>query len=274
MAYFQRYYTASSGSISNQFLIDLSAFASSNGWTIDLDAIYNTTFRRLHMHKGSFHVDIHSTNTLGASAYGCTGFNGGLGPQSQPGSTPSATYYTLVVDGGYMFVSTSGGLYIGIQSVAETWGWGALFATIENKIGAWSNGFGLSGSGANTDFGPNSYGNPEFARIYYNGIWSNTVIAGGVGASSTTSGLAANSFQWYNAGILPFPVLLFLWDLADSTKCHPMGFLPGLYESNGGSVYSKQDTIVIGADTFLIMPSYYQEVGNPSYTDFLFKLGA
>jgi len=274
MAFYQSYTTAASGNMAVQFLTDLSAFALSNGWTIDYDGIY-TSNRRLHIHKGSAHFDLYETGDLNMNFYGCTGFNGGVASSAQPGVMPSSAYLTLVHNGGYNFISTAGAIYFFLVAVAGNRGWGALVHSVPNKIGAWT--FGVMAIGANTsrpNFDYSLYAIPSYGRVHYNGGWSTGVAAGGLTGIYTTSQLMANSHQWYNAGILPFPIWFGIFDLTDSTKVRPMGFFPELYASNGRDVYEVGQSITIGADTFVIMPTYLSEIGHVSYGDFLFKVGA
>jgi len=274
MAFYQSYTTAASGNMAVQFLTDLSAFALSNGWTIDYDGIYDLN-RRLHIHKGSAHFDFYEYLELSIYLYGCTGFNGGVDSSAQPGATPSPAFIDLVHNGGYNFISTAGAIYFCLVAVAGHVGWGALVHSVPNKIGAWT--FGVMAIGANTGspaFDYSLFSNPSSGRVHYNGGWSTGANAGGLCGIYTTNQLIANSHQWYNAGILPFPIWFGIFDLTDSTKVRPMGFFPELYASNGRDVYEVGQSITIGADTFVIMPTYLSEIGHVSYGDFLFKVGA
>jgi hypothetical protein len=75
--------------------------------------------------------------------------------------------------------------------------------------------------------------------------------------------------------MLFLPLILFLYSTVDTTKKYPIGYLPGVYLSNSGSLYLTGETFTVGADTYLILPSLSLTVGaGTSYTDLLFKLGA
>lgn len=79
---------------------------------------------------------------------------------------------------------------------------------------------------------------------------------------------------FYNAGLVPIPVLVSIFHSTDFTKRVPIGWAPELYRANGGDIYDIGDQLIIGSDTYLILPKYGPGIGNTSYGDYLFKLGA
>lgn len=276
MALYHYEQIASSGNVSNTIMERLGTFAADNGWTVDFDGVYNTTWRRLHIHKGEAHFDFYSSATTTINAYGCTGYAAGSTPANQPGAHVSAVNYNFVFNGWFAFFSTVGGLYIGVKAItiAGTWGWGGVFI-VQQKIGTWANGFGITGTGGEWGFSATASNAPSYLRLYYNGAWSNAATAGGVVGLLETQGVYGYSLpNFYNAGILPFPVPLFLTNPTDTTKLTPLGSFPGLYFSNGGDLYDLFDTITIGSDTYMWMPTLKSMLGHQNYADILFKLGA
>jgi hypothetical protein len=273
MAYYEFHDTTMT---SNQILIDLAAFVAANGWVIDFDGVYNTSYRRLHFHKGQAHFDLYSSSVLAGIMYGCTGYSAGSAPNAQPGVSAAKTFAALAAPSGYWFISTVGGIYICFLATTSlnftNW---ICFFTLQDKIGAWADGFGLSGGASGDLFDTGWCASPEYGQLYYNGIWSGTAIAlGGVVGTTTTSDLPTKAPNYYNAGIVPFPVLLSLCSLADTTKRQPLGYAPGLYRSNGGDIYNIADELTIGTDTYLILPRMYNYIGQAGSGDYLFKLGA
>ena len=271
MAYYQKLTGATTA---NQFLIDLAAFVAANGWTVDLDTIYNTSYRRLHFHQGNAHFDLYSNGTLSMIMHGCTGFNGGLAPNLQPGATPTKGYQVIAGSDCWL-ISVTGGLYICVLSGTYWFSW-CCFFIVQDKVGSWTDGFGLSaGSGAEL-FSSGWYTSPPLGQLYLNGAWSTTVAAGGIGGNKLTSHLPTKAPNHYNGGLVPMPVLLMQGLATDASKLVPVGYAPGLYQTNGGDIYQAGDELVIGADTYLLTPgsSYAATPGVANQVDFLFKLGA
>lgn len=277
MAYYQKVDIPSSGSVSNQFLIDLAAFAAENGWSIDFNGVYLTSWRRLHMHKGGLHVDMASNAALSGTIYGCTGYAAGNTPATQPGVDGPSRTFVLVYNGRYMFVSTVGGLYMGLQAVNNgSWGWGGFYL-IQSKLGSFTEGFGVVGLPSSSNGFGSSFAAPATChKLFYNGAWSTIVAAGGIITTADTTLLANSRVQpfFYNAGILPIPILILVGYIPDSSKYQPLGWLPGAYLTSGGDVYNTLDLLTIGADTYLLQPQYTHLPGSQSYPDWLFKLGA
>jgi hypothetical protein len=267
MAYYQQYtYTNT-----NQYLLDLEAFANTNGWTIDLSDVYNTSYRRLHLHKGSAHFDLHSDANY-VAMYPCTGFASGSSPSTQPGAggINNAWFYLFA---SYWFVSTVGGLYMAYLNVSNSnFNWGCFFI-IQDKIGDYADGFGGIVPFANYNLF--SEGTSYSNQIYINGAWGISGGAGAMAGSMAYNSITTYGPNHYNLGIIPWPVLITTYYAADITKRVPVGFAPGLYQTNGGDVYSIGDEIIIGADTYLILPSTASSaIGSTTYGDYLFKLGA
>jgi hypothetical protein len=273
MAYYQAYtYTTS-----NQYLIDLSAFVQANGWTADLDAVYNTTYRRLHIHKGSLHFDMYSAASGIIYGYLCTGFASGSAPNAQPGNMSGTSRGgTLTTGGGYCFVSTADALFIGTISAAGVYSWGCLINNISSKIGTWSDGFGgtVTVGGTAALFDEGCYASPCYLSVYHDGVWSPEVVANGMIGNNTSNDLANQAPFFFNGGFIPFPILLCLAPAADTTKRKPMFFAPGIYRTNGGDLYDVAQVLVIGSDNYMIMPRQSAAIGAASYGDYLFKLGA
>lgn len=276
MAYYQKFTAATTA---NQFLIDLAAFVAANGWTIDFDGVYNTSYRRLHFHQGAAHFDLYSNSTVGLELYGCTGYNGGLAPNLQPGVNGTGKSYAVVAGAAYWMISVKGGIYICMLALTtNVWtGWCSFFI-IEDKVGSWLDGFGLAAS--SYSYGPpfanDWYGNPQYGQLYINGVWSPAAYADGVVGNVVASSLSTKMPNHYNGGLVPMPILLMKCPAVDSTKRLPLGYVPGVYQTNAGDIYTVGNELVIGSDTYLITPasSYFSKVGTVNQVDFLFKLGA
>lgn len=260
----------------NQLLIDLSTFANDNGWTVDYDGVYNTSYRRLHIHKGGAHYDLYSSSSTSFRVYGCTGYSVGSSPSDQPGVSDGYSPFTGENGGVFWLISVVGALYIGCVRGTEIH-WGTLFA-ISDKIGNWTGGFGLQGSSSGGMFRYDAYGYTYgYAQLYFNDGWSayNTA-ANGLGGSVYNSADMVIKCQpnIYNNGLLPFRIALFIFNSSDPEKKHPIGYAPGIYRSNGGDIYDIGDEITIGADAHIILPVRTYAIGSDTYGDFIFKLGA
>ena len=269
------YYQTVTFTTVNQFLIDLSAFLSANGWTIDYDGVYSTSYRRLHFHKGEAHFDFYSSTSTKIYMFGCTGYASGSAPNAQPGVSGSRDFTLSTSYPTIHFVSTQGAVYFGYIGSGSTY-WGSVFI-VKEKIGSWSNGFGLQAvtTGANF-FGGSAYSTTVgYAQLYYNGVWSTYgAAAGGFTGGNYGADLGSQkSLNVYNGGLVPQRVVLFINNSSDSTKKHPVGYAPGLYKANAGDIYDFAETVTIGSDTYLFLPSYSTSIGDGTYGDFLFKLG-
>jgi len=279
MAYYQKYTCAPSGNIIDTFLQDLEAFATTNGWTTDFNGIYGT-YRRLHIHKNGVHFDFQGAQPLGGGFYGCTGYSAGVAAVSQPGVS-AAKNFTIVSNGGYEFVSTPTAIYMACRALDVTdYGWGGIWTSVQNKIGVWTEGFGCTSMQASTwSFGSTAFSSAQGSlQLYYNGGWSASAPAngaGGIRGITLTTNLAADDQpNFYNAGILPFPVPLFRVHPTDVTKVEPMGYFPDLFFANAGDLYMGEDVLTIGGDSYLILSGHNGTVGLSSYADLLFKVGA
>ena len=275
MPYYQSYVFTSA----NQMVLDLAAFAEANGWTIDLNAAYLTSYRRLHLHKGSAHFELRSYSATGIYLSGCTGY-GGTSPATAPGYCGRENVIANTVGATYSFVSTVSGLYFHNAQAGPYWG--GLF-TVAAKVGAWTEGFGFQAAGtAGKLFGVTACLTTNGgAQLYYNGAWSPVSAAvalanslvGNFQASNWTIPVA-NQPSMYNGGLMPSPILLMLASPLDTAKRIPLGFAPGLLATSGGTIYSPWDELVIGADTYVITPSSGQSALGSTAGDQLFKLGA
>lgn len=269
MAYYQQY----TYSTKEQFIIDFAAFIAANGWTIDANGTYSGSYRRVHFHQGEAHFELYNDASY-IQMLGCTAYDGGQTPANQPGKSTGRTF-NVPASCKYWFFSTVGAIYIGVeQSVGGNIGWGAIFR-VQEKIGSWDNGFGLIAPVNGTMFHQSSYNTSVgILQLYYAGAWTPTTAAGAIGGSVNIDITLVNKQPFkFNAGILPIPVLLYRYNTSDTSKKHPLGFVPGLYRTNGGNIYVMMQEIVIGGATYLIMPSNGSVVGGTN-NDFLFKLGA
>lgn len=270
MAYWQEY----TFSTKAQFVIDFAAFAAANGWTINANGTYGSSYRRVHFSKGSAHFECYEDATS-TKLIGCTGYAAGSNPDAQPGVS-GVKNFMPTVGVRYWLVSTVVAIYIGAEvSAGGAVYWGCFYA-VQEKIGNWNGGHGLHQPlNSNRIFNSGCYGTSQGSnQMYFEGAWSPTTVAGAV-SGSTTSDLSLLDRQpfKYNAGILPLPVGLFRHNLSTTTLKHPLGFAPGLFRINAGDVYVMKEELVIGADTYLVMPINHNVVGSTNH-DLLFKLGA
>lgn len=261
------YYATSTFTTANDLITAIKDFATANGWTIDN---YTTgTYNRLHLHKGAQHVDMQAVNTAAINMYGCTGYASGSAYSAQPG-TSAVKNLNFTAGNIYYLVSTVGGLFL-IYSYSSSTFHITGFFTIQEKIGAWSDGACIVGPySSGPTFSAQMYSN---AQIFINGAWSATKAANGlVGGASNDNVTKAQPCQ-YNAAIVPIPLPLFLAMSTDSTKYQPLGFAPGVFRCNGGDIYSALDILTIGTDQYMILPGSVSGMGGTDY-DYLFKLGA
>jgi len=273
MAYYQN---IPSFTTANQYVIDFASFAITNGWTADFNGSYNTSYRRLHFHKGEAHFEMWSTSATAVSILGCTGYAAGNTPQTQPGSTGTARSFTTnAVGSPYWFVSTVGGLFFTPATAAARGPWGCFFI-VQSKIGVWENGFGFCVPYLGiTMLSDSCWGSPIYGQLYFNDQWSSTASdENALMGSNASAGIWIEQPNLYNAGIVPFPIVISLGFSLDGTKKVPIGFAPGVYRCRGGDIYDVGEEIIIGSDTYIILPVYALDIGDAATGDYLFKLGA
>lgn len=259
------YYSAVSVTSANEFITALNTFAPTNGWTVDL---YSPSGNyRLHMHLGDLHVDLQVASASAIYLYGCTGYNSGAAASAQPGV--SLLHPITGITGAITahLVSVLGGLYFVCLSASAMVSVGGFFA-ISKKVGTYTDGFVVFATSALL-FSTNMY---YSGQVYYNGAWTPHAAAGGFCGNNNTHYIASRQPCRYNAAIAPCEITLFLYD-STGTKYRPIGFAPGMYLCNGGNIYSVGDTITIGSDDHVILPSYSYYIGG-TYNDLLFKVAA
>jgi hypothetical protein len=265
----------------NQYVIDLAAFVSANGWTVDINGVYDTSWRRLHFHKGSAHFEVVSTAALAWGLYGCTGLNSGVAPNLQPGAT------TVKNENAYgwlptiRFISTVGGIFVCAKGTNYTQ-WEAFFI-IQNKIGTWSDGWGIQGGVSNYGGGglmhTTAYTPYIYAQLYINGAWTSMSTATGVTSNnsiSSTFDLARTAQpSRYNMGLMPIPLTLFMHSSTTAGMKHPLGYLPGVYRTNVRDIYTFAEEFTIGADNYIALTNSESSVGLcVGMSDLILKLGA
>jgi hypothetical protein len=264
----------------NQFLIDLSAFFSANGWTVDSDGVYNASYRRLHVHKGAAHFDLYSSSATNIYAFGCTDYAAASAPNAQPGNESlTLTGRALAIYPNYdaHFISVAGAVYIGVLNSNGVAIW-SFFVHAPDKIGNWSGGGAIMCGGANSiGLSANSISNSSYglASAYVNGAWTKTgsVAAGSLCGLETNSDLSTKQPMFYNQGIMPLPVGMAIRNATDTSLYHPLLFLPGVYRANGGTLYDYGESLTIGGETYKIIPRNSATIGTSVYGDYLFKLG-
>ena len=259
------YYSAVSITSANEFIAALNTFAPSNGWTVDL---YSPSGNyRLHMHLGDLHVDLQVYSASALYLYGCTGFNSGAAASAQPGVSLSNAISGITGTITAHFVSVLGGLYyVCLGATAMVFNGG--FFTISKKVGSYTGGLVVFATPVQP-FVATMY---LYGQVYLNGSWSPHTQAKGLTGNATTHYIASRQPCRYNAAIVPCEITLFVRDSA-GTKYSPIGFVPGTYLCNGGDIYSIGDTITIGSDDHVILPSSTYYIGGAS-NDLLFKIAS
>lgn len=258
----------------DQFLADFAEFAAANNWTVSLTT-YNS-HNRVHLSQGDSHFELWYSGTTALYMVGCTGSAPASAPTAQPGVNQTRTLSNMPVGAVYTFVSVAGGLYFGMF-VSNYWRWSGV-CTIIDKAGSWTGGalcWVIAGSG-NLPFGSQAYGaSGGYAQLNINGGWTPTVAAGGImGSVGNDVAMVSKQPCEYSGQIVPIPVLLYVGNLTTSSLIHPVAkSVPGMFRCNGGDIYTTEDEIPVGADTYLIMPCVAAAIGSASYHDFLFKLG-
>ena len=263
-------------SATNGILIAFKDFLSSNGWVIDFAETYLTTFYRVHVHKGTAHFDFWTSTTVAFNGVGCTGYTPGNTPITQPGVSNTKTY-TWVVNGQYMFVSFPHGVLLISIAILGNYGYGVIIHSVADKIGAWSEGIIISAMNASTGIsGSSCFAAHQNSQIYYNGGWSgNTALLKGMWGTDITSDLPSMPPAQYNSGMMLWPMIFGTMNAIDTTKHTPMGYYPDLFRSNSGDLYLAEETITIGADTYLILPNSGSIlVGVNNNADYLIRLGS
>ncbi|WP_310601435.1 hypothetical protein [Desulfobulbus sp.] len=262
----------------NQFLIDLAAFLAENGWAIDFNGTYSGSYWRLHFHKSDAHFDIYSYSSNRIICYACLGYAAGNAPNDQPGKDPiTSTSRSITIYPGYTahLISVAGALYIGVLNTSGIPYW-SFFIHGPDKVGNWNGGTGIM-CGNNSGLGDSSISgsNGGYATVYVNNAWTvtGTTSVGSIAGSEAGNDLAARHQPFfYNQAVMPVPVMIMLRNASDYTKYHPLFFLPGVFRGNGGTLYDYGELLVIGGDTYKIVPTRTATIG-ASYGDYLFKLG-
>lgn len=259
----------------NQWIIDFAQVLQDNGWTIDYNGAYQTTNRRLHFHSGGFHVDLYNSG-LNLYYYGCTGYDAGKTPDQQPGASISKNAVG-VANTPYHIFALPQSVYFGLSvntNPLNGFYWGG-FCFIVNKIGNWADGFYIQSAASGCSlFNGAAYGSPSYAQLFYNGAWSPMAVAGGVYCNGGQPEICMKQPMFYNGGILPIPFVIFIGNLADSSKRHPLGYAPNIYRVSVGDIYQLGETLTINGDDYMVMPWAGASVGGGSYADCLFKLNA
>ena len=219
------------------------------------------------MHLGALHVDLQVSSASALYLYGCTGYNSGAAASAQPGV--SASHGVTGITGAIAahLVSVPGGLYYVCLGAAAMVSMGGFF-TISKKVGSYTGGFVVFAT-PTTPFTTSAYQN---GQVYFNGSWSPRTAANGLSGNALTHYIASRQPCRYNAAIVPCEITLFVRDSA-GTKYRPIGVATGMYLCNGGNVYSVGDTIAVGSDDHVILPSSTYYIGGAS-NDLLFKIAA
>jgi len=273
MAYYEVYTDLVSATI---MLQRFATFLAANGWTIDLSAVYSTSYWRVHCHRGNAHFDMYTSTMTTLNCYGCTGFNGGAIPSAQPGAHVTAgtsTILSQIAGSKVLFISTEAGVYWSGFTIASGYYYWHFMLHSFNKIGTWSDGF-MTATGYGVMFSNLMYGTPYFTRLYYNGGWSERVVAGGLHGCYAPSDLASRAYNMFNAGIALFPMLFYIAPTFDSTKRIPMAYVLGFYRGSAGDLYQSEELMTIGSDAYLVIPPDATYAGKAAFGDFFFKLGA
>lgn len=261
----------------NQMLDELVTFLQVNGWTIDHDDIYNTSYRRIHFHKGGAHFDFYSYSATNYRMIACTGWDSGETPENQiNASTATFRNFRGYVGHEYIFISTADAVYV-VSSVNGTYYMYSCFGKITEKIGSWSDGILIQGGSTSQLFGSSMVAgtNGSYGQVYVNGEWSSASSgANSVSGSGSAGGLTYRQPNIFNGAVTPIPIVLLWTNAADTTKLHPLGFAPGIYRIHAGDIYQKYDIITIDADDYLVFPYYNLECGEYGLGDYLFKLGS
>lgn len=266
MPYYQNYTLTTA----NQFLIDLAVFVAANGWTVDFDGVYNTSYRRLHFHQGEMHCDLYTAASGSTYKYHCTGYDAGSAPSAQPGvGAGGSMSLTTTNYPSYWLVSTVGAVWIALGH-STGYHWGAIWSQID-KLGTWPGGFGSKTPSSPLLFADGCGVTGQGSQIYANGSWGTPSGAGALSGSGGDVGLVTKQPVPCNSGIVLIPVLISSYYAADTTKRVPLGLAPGLYRAMGGDIYNSGDEIIIGDDTYLMLPS---STGGVAAGAYLFKLGA
>ena len=243
----------------NDIVSGISTLATANGWTVDYSAA-----GRVHIHKGGLHFDIYSYDAHQIGIVGCSGYAAGSAATAQPGASPVSVGYVfdISVSGNgyvakYRMVASEDNIYVTVLTGCSfdpgfTYRFFG-FGNIVDKVGSWSGGqfvLGAPGSSGYNNSSSMGFDNASLLRVLINGSWApNTSYGWGTssGISPTISGKMPNK---YNAGLMPLPIPLFVRNIADSSKLHPIGFAPNTLRISGGDCYLQGDTFIMGGSTY------------------------
>lgn len=244
--------------------------AEQNGWTIDR----HDAGTRVHFHKGVLHFEVYKYSATHLGLVGCSGYNSGSTPTAQPGASAATLGYILDYAGPgadgmmpmFRLVATGTSIYI-FPGVLDYSSYpintrGMALGEITDKIGSWEGGQFVCGSyagssGSSQDFwlfSAHPLNSDTSFLLNIGGSWAPNASYGyAVGRYSDCWALRSKMPNLFNAGVLPVPLPLFVKNIANGSLLHPIGYAPGLRVLAGGDVYMDGDTIVIGADTYLLV---------------------
>lgn len=261
----------------NDTLAELNTLLTRSGsaWTVDYFGSYNGN-NRIHFHKDNAHFEFWYGGATTINMAGCTGYESGSAPGSQPGT--SSTTYTWGDGAGkdVAIIDVVDSVYIGLYRSDSTWGWSAAFI-VSSKIGSWTGGHGIS---AGRNLGLIISGGGSNQQLYINGSWTSADPSNNCLTSTWTEHYPDNNFYStlaisqpcrYNGAIIPHPIVLFVTS-ADGILKLPVGYAPGISRFLGGDVYSYSEIIPAAGKNFLAMPCYGITLGRQRYADLLFEV--
>ena len=271
-----------------QAVDSIKTLAEDNGWTIDR----HDAGSRCHLHKGTLHFEVYYYDNRKLGIVGCTGYASGSSATAQPGTSAARPGWILNspinannegLSPQVRYVASGNSIYC-FFGYAQSTGYGMntramAFGEITDKIGNWVGGQFVCGTYKDTN--SYSFDFPLFSNhtatsdvhlaVMLDGAWVNPGSAGTfVGRYLSCPHLRSKMPNIYNAGILPVPLPLFRQNVSDAGLLHPVGFAPGLRVISGGDTYIDGDTIMIGADTYLLVQS--RQGASNKYAEYAVKI--
>lgn len=286
-------YQTGTASTEDDLLQALATFAAANGWTVDLSQADGADGWRLHLHRSDQWVALKTTRldaTFSAwnngtghhlLAAGCTGFNGSVAWDAQPGVSP---YHAYVADCGgpyqaYHFLMSAdyNNVYVGIEvspGVWKTFGFGLLdlVGAGAGQSGAWVAASTLQ-PGSTPDAGTTTT-MCESHYTYQPGTYPGNHVRLNVDGSSgwlpmtsyNQSSRCVGTFRlagfdgpiwactpsaWNTAAVLPAAMI---FALRPSGYWSLVGTMRNLSWLRDASAYTPGDQIQLGADNWMVVP--------------------
>lgn len=250
-------------STAENFLSELLAFATSNGWS----EVENTA-TQIQINKDGVTWKLWKLNSvrIGMSATIS-------GVESPAGIWYGDTIYGGSTYGKVWFIASVNNLIIFAQKMYYDSSQGLLMGGIvrtASKIGNWSGGIYLVGSQSYSSYRHDTTFTgtmPAMGSFFYEGAWTTLgtgAVAGRVFGTRTFENDTIRNPNIFNSAIVPIPLMFCMWD-TNVNYYMPLGHVDGAYIFRPGDTYVSGDVLTIGGSDYY----YFRET---TTIDLLFKI--